>query len=411
MSAGFARSLLAGVALALVLDGAGPGGGQAEAQSMSETEPEAAFGRWVEDFLPRARAAGLPEAVLEEALGRARYLPDVVERDRNQSEFTKPLHEYMATAVSEARVDLGLRALREHADLLAAIERTRGVEKEIVVAIWGMESSYGSFRGDVPVVSALATLAFEGRRAAFFEEQLLAALRILENGDTTPEVMTGSWAGAMGHTQFMPVSYEAHAVDFDGDGRRDIWGDDPADALASTAAYLARAGWEMGQPWGVEVVLPEGFDFSLARANNRQSPAYWASLGVRDAEGGVVPDHGGAVILLPAGAAGPAFMTFRNFNALERYNTADAYVIGVGHLADRLRGGPPLRARWPEEPALDLAQRLELQELLTAQGFDTLGVDGRIGPRTVAAVRNWQLARGEVPDGYPSLALLQRLRP
>ncbi len=383
----------------------------AEAQDVgSEAATGAGYGEWIEGFRGRAVAQGIPAATVEAALEAARFLPDVVARDRNQSEFTKALHEYMAVAVSEARVEAGQRALRENAGLLEAIERETGVDREIVVAIWGMESSYGGFRGDIPAISALSTLAYEGRRARFFEDQLLAALRILAAGDTTAEALRGSWAGAMGHTQFMPTSFEAHAVDWDGDGRRDIWGDDPADALASTARYLADAGWVQGQPWGVEVVLPPGFDFALARANNRQSTDYWAALGVRDVEGAVVPDQGGAVILVPAGAGGPAFMTFRNFNALERYNTADAYVIGVGHLADRLRGGPPLRARWPEDRALTGAERIELQERLTALGFDTLGVDGRIGPRTVAAVRNWQRANGEVPDGYPSPAVLERLR-
>jgi membrane-bound lytic murein transglycosylase B len=367
-----------------------------------------AFDAWLAAFRPRALAAGIPEVTLDAGLARAGYLPEVVERDRNQAEFVKPLSDYLATAVSEARVAAGQRAVRGNAALLDRIEAAFGVEKEVVVAIWGLETSYGANRGDVPTVPALATLAFDGRRGAFFEREFLAALRILAAGDTMPEAMVGSWAGAMGHTQFMPSSFEAHAVDFDGDGRRDIWGDDPTDALASTAAYLAQAGWTRGQPWAVEVVLPEGFDH--AQAPRRQSPDHWAAQGLRDAEGAMVPAHGDAAILLPAGAQGPAFLTFGNFHALRRYNAADAYVLAVGHLADRIRGGGPFRARWPEGRMLTRTERRELQERLTALGFDTEGVDGLLGPRTVAAVRAWQAAHGEVPDGHPTPALLEQLR-
>ncbi|EYD75712.1 Membrane-bound lytic murein transglycosylase B precursor [Rubellimicrobium mesophilum DSM 19309] len=411
MSNRISRTLVAALALGL-LAAAGAPGGPAEAQSMDRSTPIPAegFEPWLSAFRSRAEAGGLPGAVLDAALSGVAFLPDVVERDRNQSEFTKPLYQYLAIAVSDDRVAAGQRAVRENAALLDRIEAEYGVNKEIVVAIWGVESSFGANRGDVPTLSALATLAYEGRRGAFFENQLLTALRILADGDTTPDAMVGSWAGAMGHTQFMPSSFAAHAVDFTGDGRRDIWGDDPSDALASTAAFLADAGWTLDQPWGVEVTLPEGFDYRLARDTNKQSPTYWASLGVRDMNGEAVPDHGSAVILLPAGAKGPAFMTFRNFNALEHYNTADAYVIAVGHLADRIAGGPPIRAAIPQDPALTEAQRRELQRRLTALGFDTLGVDGLMGPRTVNAIRNWQIARGEVPDGYATPSLLERLR-
>lgn len=412
MTAGSVRALLAGLAFALgALSGpVGPTKAEAQDVTQDETAPDRGFEDWVAGFIARAAAAGLPEAKVRAALEGVSFRPEIVERDRNQSEFTRPLFQYIPIAVSEDRIAGGRRALRENEALFDRIEAEYGVDREVVVAIWGLESSFGANRGNVPTLPALATLAFDGRRGAFFETQLLAALRILAEGHVAPGAMVGSWAGAMGHTQFMPTAFEAHAVDFDGDGRRDIWGDDPADALASTAAYLADAGWTLGQPWGVEVVLPPGFDVLQARDTNRQSPDYWASLGVRGADGEVVPDHGSAVILLPAGAKGPAFMTFRNFNALERYNTADAYVIGVGHLADRLRGGPPLRAAWPEDPALSTAEKVELQERLTALGFDTLGVDGLMGPRTVNAVRNWQRAQGEVPDGYATPALLDRLR-
>ena len=372
---------------------------------------EAAFLAWLDGFRGRALAEGIRPDVLDAALAGVRYDPEIVRRDRSQSEFTKTIWQYLETAVSESRIRNGRAALAEHAATLEAIERLHGVEKEVVAAIWGLESAYGAHRGTEPVIQSLATLAHDGRRGAFFEEQLLAALRILQAGDTSPANMTGSWAGAMGHTQFIPTSFLLYAVDGTGDGRRDIWGDDPTDALASTAAYLAGFGWTKGQPWGVEVTLPAGFDYLEARRDLTRLPSEWAALGVRGAGGAAVPDHGPASVLLPAGAGGAAFLVFDNFAVIERYNTADAYVIGVGHLADRLAGGGPIRGGWPEgDRALTFDERQEMQRRLTEAGFDTQGVDGRVGPLTVAAIRGFQSSAGLIPDGYASLALLARLR-
>ena len=370
-----------------------------------------AFRDWVTGFRPRAIAQGIDGAVFDRAFRGVDPDPKVIDRDRNQSEFSKAIWDYLDTAVSEARITGGRAALRDHSATLAAIEARYGVEKEIVAAIWGLESAFGAVRGNDGVIRSLATLAHEGRRRAFFEDQLIAALRILQSGDTTPDRMRGSWAGAMGHTQFMPTSYLAHAVDFTGDGRRDIWSDDPTDALASTAAYLAHFGWTTGQPWGVEVRLPDGFDFRLARRDLEKLPSAWARLGLRGVDGSAVPDHGPASVLLPAGGDGVAFLIFRNFEVIERYNTADAYVIGVGHLADRIAGAGPFRGDWPRgDRALSFEERKELQTRLTGAGFDTQGVDGRIGPLTIDAVRAFQVANGLMPDGYASLRLLERLR-
>ena len=372
---------------------------------------DAGLQRWVTGFRDRALAAGIAPATLDQAFADVRHDPDAVRRDRNQAEFTKTIWDYLDTAVSDERVTNGKAALARHAALLDRIEARHGVEKEIVVAIWGLESAYGTFMGDRPLIGSLATLAHDGRRSAFFEDQLLAALRILQAGDVTADRMTGSWAGAMGHTQFMPTSYLTHAVDFTGDGRRDIWGDDPADALASTAAYLAHFGWTKGIPWGLEVTLPAGFDHAQTGERVKKPVADWQTMGVRTATGGTLPDHGAASVLLPAGHKGAAFLIFANFRVIERYNTADAYVIAVGHLADRIAGGAPITAPWPrEDRALVAAERTELQTRLTASGFDTQGIDGRIGPNTIAAVRAFQRVQGLVPDGYPSLDILTRLR-
>lgn len=366
---------------------------------------------WIAQFRSRARAAGISDRIFQAAFSGIQYLPDSIERDRNQSEFVKPMGDYIATAASEARVTNGREMVQRYASVLSQIEARFNVEPHVVTAVWGMESNYGRRRGDTPLISTLATLAYDGRRGQFFESQLIAALRILQNGDVAPANITGSWAGAMGHTQFIPTSYEAYAVDFTGDGRRDIWTDDPTDALASTAAYFRRFGWQKGQPWGVEVRLPQGFDFSQTGRTATRSPAQWAQIGVRGIDGQPVPNYGEATLSTPTGAGGPAFLLFRNYDVIGRYNNAEAYIIGVGHLADRIRGLGPLQAAWPTgERRLRRAERTELQQRLTRAGFSTQGVDGRIGPNTRAAIRAYQRTVGAAPDGHPSLGLLQRLR-
>lgn len=403
------------ICLALPVAAQSPNTSETEAVGTEMESAEMAsaqgFADWLTGFRPRAEAAGIAPEVLERALADVRFDPKILERDRNQSEFTKTIWDYLDTAVSADRIANGKAALARHDAVLRRIEAEFGVDRHVVAAIWGLESAYGSFRGDTPTIGALATLAYDARRAAFFEEQLIAALRIVANGDVRPEAMRGSWAGAMGHTQFMPTSWWDHAVDFDGDGRRDVWGDDPTDALASAAAYLRHWGWTTGAVWGLEVRLPEGFDYDQTTERVRKPVADWAALGVEPMAGGDLPDHGLASVLLPGGARGAAFLIFSNFQVIERYNTADAYVIAVGHLADRLRGGPAIVADWPRDlRALTRDERIELQERLGAAGFDPKGVDGRIGPNTIAAVKAFQRANGMLPDGYASLEILNRLR-
>ena len=369
------------------------------------------FENWVLAFRGRAIAKGIKASVFDRAVRGIKYDKSIIAKDRNQSEFTKQIWDYLDSAASPTRVKNGQAALRKNKRVLDKIEARYGVEKEIVTAVWGLESAYGAQRGSIDIIEALATLAFDGRRGKFFEAQLIAALKILQSGDVKPRGMKGSWAGAMGHTQFIPTSYLAFAQDFDGDGKRDIWADNPADALASTASYLAKSGWRKGQPWGVEVILPKGFDFGLASRKNLKNPSEWAALGIRAASGGTVPNHGAASILLPAGASGAAFMIFNNFAVIERYNKADAYVIGVGHLSDLLAGGPPIKASWPRGYApLSFKEKKEMQRRMIRKGFELEKIDGIIGPMTINAIRDYQTSVGVTPDGFPSQKLLKLLR-
>jgi membrane-bound lytic murein transglycosylase B len=400
-----------GVSLLVLMLTASFAGAQTTKPPIEVQRSNAGLQEWIANFRSTALDAGITAEVFDNAMSNVTFAPKVVDRDRNQSEFTKTIWDYLGTAVSDLRISNGKAAFKRQQKALDAIEVRYGVPAEIIVAIWGLESAYGTFRGSDPVLSSMASLAYDARRAAFFEQQVIAALSILQSGDANPQNLQGSWAGAMGHTQFMPSSFIDHAVDWTGDGMRDIWGDDPRDALASAAAYLKANGWVRGQPWGVEVRLPTGFDYLLANREETKTPLDWADLGVLDTDGKPVPDYGGASILLPAGAEGAAFMVFKNFAVIESYNTADAYVIAVGHLADRIGGSGSLFSGWPrQDRALSFAERIELQEELTAQGFDTQKIDAKIGPLTVNAVRNWQVSQGEVPDGYASPRLLERLR-
>ncbi|MEF7616708.1 lytic murein transglycosylase [Aquincola sp. MAHUQ-54] len=368
------------------------------------------FRRWVDRFKATARAAGIGEPTLRDALGEVRYLPRVVELDRAQPEFTRTVWDYLDGAVSAGRIAQGqdkLLQLRHETDAAAA---RYGVPPAIVVAIWGMESNYGGNYGSIPTVDALATLGFEGRREAWARDQLLAALRILQNGDIDRSHMVGSWAGAMGQTQFLPSNFLAHAVDADGDGRRDIWGS-MADVVASTASFLAHAGWQAGQPWGVEVRLPQGFDASQADTAVRQPAQAWAAQGVAAMDGTPLPALPDASILLPAGVRGPAFLVGPNFRAVLRYNSSTSYALAVGLLAQQLDGGPGVQAPWPRDlPALSRNQVLALQAALNQQGFDAGTPDGLMGPATRSALRRYQRSVGLPPDGYPDPALLERLR-
>ncbi len=382
-----------------------------QTQATGVTPQAADFATWRARFRNKALAEGISPQVFDAAFSGIEPDPEVIRLDAYQPEFTKPIWEYLDSAVSGVRVSQGRENFSRLSATFNRIEATYGVDAHVVAAIWGMETNYGSYRGNMSVIGSLATLAHDSRRRDFGETQLIAALRILQAGDVTPDRMVGSWAGAMGHTQFIPTSYLSYAQDFTGDGRRDIWGEDPTDALASTANYLKKFGWIQGQPWGVEVKLPEGFNFRNVDQDLRRPVARWGELGVTMLDGTAIPNHGDAALLAPAGANGPVFAVFNNFRVIKKYNNATSYAMAVGHLGDRINGGGPFRAQWPrDDAALSRAQKVELQERLTAQGFDTQGADGHIGPDTIQAIRAFQQARGMTPDGYATAALLQELR-
>ncbi|MDT0635800.1 lytic murein transglycosylase [Salinisphaera sp. W335] len=368
------------------------------------------FEDWLVGFRGEARDRGIAAQTLTTALDGAEFLPRVIELDRSQPEFTRQIWDYLDTAVSDTRVETGRVRLAEHRDAIDAAADRYGIRPEILVAIWGLESNYGSNFGDTRTVDALATLAYDGRRRDFARKQLFAALEILDSGDISADRMRGSWAGAMGHTQFIPTSFQAYAVDGDGDGRRDIWGSIP-DVMASTAHYLDEAGWDTGDPWGLEVRLPESFDYASADGRTRQSASDWAADGVRPASGGSLPQLDDAAIITPAGARGPAFLVGPNFRSILRYNNATSYALAVGRLADRIAGAGPLVAEWPRGlAAMSRDQIEEMQGLLNDAGFDAGTPDGVMGPNTRGALRAFQQSIGQIPDGFPTFALLERLR-
>lgn len=399
---------------AALLSACAPGSGPAPVNARSDPalqpQPNAAYDAWVAAFRTRAQAQGISSATLNVGFRNTGYLPGVVERDRNQTEFSRSLEDYLAIVASPDKVSVGREKFRQYSALLSEIASRYGVPANVTAAVWGMESNYGARRGDIPVVSATSTLAFDGRRGVFFEKQLISALRILQRGDVGAANLVGSWAGAMGHTQFIPTTYQAHAVDFRGDGRRDIWSEDPTDGLASTAAYLSDSGWRRGAPWGLEVRLPAGFNTGVAGRGNRRAVSDWSSMGVRAASGGAIPDHGAAALLLPSGPSGPAFLAFSNFNVILRYNNSENYGIGVGYLSDRIAGAGTLSASFPpDRNGLTIDDRTRLQQRLTARGFDTGGADGVIGKRSEEAIREYQRSIGLPVTGVPSLDLLRRL--
>ena len=354
---------------------------------------------------PDAQKQGITRATFNQAF--AGFTPDarVIAATHREPEYGKPIGDYVSSVASKSRIAAGAAKAAQWASVLDAIEARYGVERWTVLALWGIESSYGASEDRWDVIRSLATLAEARYRAPYFRNELLTALRILQEGHIARERMRGSWAGAMGQPQFMPSSFYTYAVDFTGDGRRDIWTSVP-DVLASIANYLARSGWQRGLTWGYEVVLPHGFDYR----NSRGSFVEWMRRGVRRADGGALPRTGDGFLLFPSGAGGPAFLVTANFNVIKLYNNSDVYALAVGHLGDRMHGGAPFRTAWPkDDPQLSRNARMALQHKLAGLGYPVHDFAGRLDFDQRDMIRELQAKFGMVPDGQPTPALMARL--
>ncbi len=385
--------------------------GAAGAQSIA-VAPAAApgifFQDWLGGFKAKAVAAGLPRAVVERELAGLSPDPHVAALDARQPEFARPVGAYVRDAIGPERIAIG-RARRTAIPALDGIERAYGVPRDILIAVWAMESGFGVHQGDMDIIRCLATLAL-GRRRAWAEDQLLAALRMIADGDVTRGQLEGSWAGALGQTQILPTSYLANAVSVTEGRRPDVWGSAP-DALATAANLLAKAGWRRGEGWALEVILPPGFDYGLSEGP-REEFAWWVAKGARQANPAAWRSddaHAPAVLLLPSGAGGPAFLALPNHFVIRSYNNSIAYALTVGLLADRFAGGPGLVTAWPVESPLSLDQRMAAQSALAKLGYGPVTVDGMIGAGTRQALRAWQKSQGLPADGYLSPAMVQRL--
>ena len=363
---------------------------------------------------------GIRASVVDQAMAGIQPDPDVLKAFDFQPEFRTAIWDYLAGLVDQERVDDGRAKLKEWSKVLAEAEQKFGVDRHVIVAVWGVESNFGRIQGKRELVRSLTTLICADKRQAFFRGELLATLRILQSGDIAPELLVGSWAGAFGQTQFMPTTYQRLAIDFDGDGRRDIVGSVP-DALGSTANYLKRAGWVTGQPWGVEVRLPSNYSGPSGR-RTKQSLAQWKALGIqplsqsvrKGQQSNALPLPGEqtqAALLLPAGPKGPAFLVFRNFDAIYSYNAAESYALAIAHLSDRLRGGVAIQTPWPtDDPGTSRAERREIQQALVSRGYDIGEVDGLIGTKTRQAISDFQKSSGLTVNGRAGQQVLKALR-
>ena len=400
-SIGRARALRSLTAIALV-----------SAFSLSAVAPSLANSAdFVRGLWPMAKARGVSQSAFEASFAGYNYLPKVMELTKKQPEFSQTVQQYIDRRVTAAQAQKGKAMRGEWNQTLTGAQQRWGVQPEVVLAIWGMETNFGGFMGGENTIHALATLTEGGYRADFFRDELLTALRIVTDGHVSPKNMVGSWAGAMGHTQFMPSSFMRYAVDYNGDGRKDIW-NSVQDALGSTANYLNSHKWRPGETWGYEVKLPNGFDFAAARQMERAPLSQWQAMGIQRVSGRPFPrtsDIGR--LYMPAGASGPTFLVLPNFDVIKRYNNSDSYALAVGHLADRIIGGGSFVTPWPAgDYALTKAQRAELQTLLNRAGFDVGSPDGVIGPKTRAAVVAYQNRAGLPADGHISGRLLDRLK-
>lgn len=381
------------------------------AAGLSRAQPEQSFADWRAELRTEALERGISAEIVDRAFSGLTPNPRVLELDDQQPEFTWTFWQYIDNAISDGRVAEGRRRLQEHGDLLRAVEAEYRVPARYLVAFWGLETGYGSFMGDFEVIRSLATLVYHDRRADTFRPELLAALELASRGDVPLDRMAGSWAGAMGHTQFLPTTYLRHAVDADGDDRRDLWQSLP-DVFASSANYLRAIGWQPGERWGRQVLVPDDFPWELAELSEIRSLAEWRRLGVTQLDGNALPQADmTAALILPMGHRGPAFLVYDNFRVILDWNRSIYYALAVGHLADRLAGAPALAGPRPAlGPALSSAEVHELQRLLAMRGFDPGEPDGRTGPVTRGALRAFQASEGLPADGYPTRQLLVLLR-
>lgn len=381
-----------------------------EQLSQEQLSQEQSFGDWVAELRAEASALGISEATLEALDDLQEPLPRVLELDSSQPEFVQTFTRYLGLRVTDRQVERGQQLLRQHGPLLEEVRQRYGVQPQYLAAFWAIESNFGSNTGGFSVLQALATLAYDPRRADFFRSQMLTALQIIDDGHISAQSMSGSWAGAMGQLQFMPSVFYQHGVDGDGDGKIDIWNSLP-DIFHSAANFLSKSGWKGDERWGREVLLPADFDFALAGTSTRKPLQEWRDLGLLQTSGAPIPVADmQASVVIPAGAQGPAFLAYENFRVTRVYNTPIFYALTVGHLADRFAGGPPIQHMPENEQAMSIEQVQELQELLNGLGFDSGEPDGRVGSRTRSAIRAYQEQQGLPMDSYASISLLEALR-
>ncbi len=365
------------------------------------------FERCIPRLAERAVSAGVSESVIETALYRAQFQADVIKYDRNQPEFVRTFSNYISKRVTDWRINKGKQLLQEHKGLLQSLYQGYGIPPQYLVAFWGLETNFGSYKGKMPIIGSLATLACDYRRSEFFTEELVNALILLEREGISSEQMQGSWAGAMGHTQFMPSAYLKYALDGDGDGKVDLWHSVP-DALTSAANFLHHLGWQPGYRWGREVLLPEQFDFTQTGRNSPKSLADWSALGLTQTSGASLGSADmQAAVLVPAGHQGPAFIVYDNFSVIMKWNFSEFYAISVGYLADRLTGAQQLHVPLPNTPTYSIAQVKELQNKLNHLGYDVGEADGILGPATRRGIQGFQSSQQLVADGFPHAGLFE----
>ncbi|WP_300476748.1 lytic murein transglycosylase [Shewanella sp.] len=379
----------------------------AEANQMSDINASVqvnaeAFPSCVAGLQARARSEGLSEATINSTIANLKFVPRVIELDQQQPEFSQTFDNYFSKRATEWRVNEGRRLLKKHSVLLNQLAKEYGVPPQYILSFWGLETNYGSYKGKMSVLNSLATLACEPRRSNYFTIELMQALKLKEKYQFDDDTMVGSWAGAMGHTQFMPSAYAKYAVDGDGDGKADLW-NSTTDALTSAANFLQHLGWQRNERWGREVLLPKDFSYSYLGAKQPLALSEWAGLNVTQANGQPLPAVDiQAALYLPAGHTGPAFLGYENFNVIMRWNRSEYYAITVGHLADRINGGLPLTVSPPEQPRLSREQVKLLQAKLNEAGFDVGKPDGVLGRNSVAGLQAFQRSKQMIADGFPS---------